>query len=114
MSEEYNTISREKYEKLKEKMGIWHEKYKQASEHLENENKLLSKTVKTLKKQLYETEDRFKEKITRLETEKILLEGKILQMEESKKDLQERYNELKQDYRDCQRWNGNNKKNEPI
>lgn len=73
-------------------------------EDLENENKVLSKTVKSLKKQLSEVEEKYKDKIARLEREKILSEGKIQQLEDARKDLHERYNDLKQDFREQQRW----------
>jgi DNA repair exonuclease SbcCD ATPase subunit len=73
-------------------------------EDLENENKNLVKTVRALKKQVTELEEKYKDKIARLEREKLLSEGKIQQLEDARKDLQERYNDLKQDFREQQRW----------
>ena len=71
---------------------------------LENENKNHIKTIKTLKKQLSEIEEKYKDKIAVLEREKLLFEGRIQQLEEARKDLQERYSDLKQDFREQQRW----------
>lgn len=116
-----------KYEKAKEAARAWHhmleikkkenkdlqdelERWKKLSnelpdhstvQELENENKNHIKTIKTLKKQLSETEEKYKDKIALLEREKIWT---IQHLEESKKDLQERYTELKQDFREQQRW----------
>lgn len=73
-------------------------------QELENENKNYIKTIKTLKKQLSEIEEKYKDKIALLEREKLLFEGRIQQLEEARKDLQERYNDLKQDFREQQRW----------
>jgi DNA repair exonuclease SbcCD ATPase subunit len=71
---------------------------------LENENKNLVKTAKALKKQVSESEEKYRDKIAKLEREKLLSEGKIQQLEEARRDLQERYNDLKQDFREQQRW----------
>lgn len=79
-------------------------------EDLENENKNLSKTIRNLKKQLSESDEKYRDKIARLEREKILSEGKIQQLEDARKDLQERYNDLKQDFREQQRWGHNRPK----
>lgn len=73
-------------------------------EDLETENKNLSKTIRSLRKQLSEADEKYRDKIARLEREKLLSEGKIQQLEEARKDLQERYNDLKQDFREQQRW----------
>lgn len=123
-----------KYEKAKEAARTWHhmleisekenkdlraevERWKKLSDELpdnltvqelENENKNYLKTIKSLKKQLSETEEKYKDKITKLEREKLLSEGHIQRLEEAKKDLQERYNELKQDFREQQRWRKEN------
>lgn len=124
------SVSRERYEKAKEAAKIWHtmlckvqedndnfqvelEKWKKLCselpdkvilEELESSNKNLSKLVKSLKKQLLDNEENYKNKIANLEREKLLYEGRIQQLEETRKDLQERYNELKQDFREQQRW----------
>lgn len=98
------------------KLQIESERWKKLSEQLpdpnlvedlETENKNLSKMVKSLKKQLCEVEEKYKDKIARLEREKILSEGKIQQLEDARKDLHERYNDLKQDFREQQRWGHN-------
>jgi archaellum component FlaC len=119
-----------KYEKAKEAARAWHhmleikkkenkelqaelERWKKLSnelpdhstvQDLENENKNHIKTIKTLKKQLSEIEEKYKDKIALLEREKLLAEGRIQQLEEARKDLQERYSDLKQDFREQQRW----------
>lgn len=116
-----------KYEKAKEAARAWHhmleikkkenkdlqdelERWKKLSnelpdhstvQELENENKNHIKTIKTLKKQLSEIEEKYKDKIALLEREKLWT---IQHLEESKKDLQERYSDLKQDFREQQRW----------
>lgn len=79
-------------------------------EDLKNENRNLCKTIKNLKKQLSEMDEKYKGKIAGLEREKLLSEGKIQQLEDTRKDLQERYNDLKQDFREQQRW-GRTKEN---
>jgi DNA repair exonuclease SbcCD ATPase subunit len=123
-----------KYEKAKESARTWYLLFQEAKENLENaENEIRKlrsdverwkklseqlpdpsivqdleqenrKIIKSLKKQLYETEEKYKDKVAKLEREKILYEGKNQQLEEARKDLQERYSELKQDYREQQRW----------
>lgn len=124
------SVSREKYEKAKDAATIWHEKYTEALknaeyyqseterwkgmvsqlpdtqtvEDLEAENRKLSKNLRQTTKQLHDVEEKYSDKIARLEREKLLAEGKIQQLEEARKDLQERYNDLKQDYREQQRW----------
>lgn len=79
---------------------------------LENQNKNLSKTIRNLNKQLLETEEKYKDKIVKLEREKLLSDGKIQQLEDARKDLQERYNDLKQDFREQQRWGHNHNRKE--
>lgn len=69
-------------------------------DEIENENRAHLKTIKSLKKQLNETEEKYKDKISKLEREKLLYEGRIQQLEEARKDLQDRYCELKQDMRE--------------
>ena len=119
-----------KYEKAKEAARTWHhmlelsqkenkelrdelERWKKLSDELpdnltvqelENENKNHIKTIKSLKKLLSETEEKYKDKIAKLEREKLLSDGHIQRLEEARKDLQERYNDLKQDFREQQRW----------
>lgn len=70
---------------------------------IEEENKELHRTIKSLKKQLKESEEKFKDKIAVLERDKILSDGKIQQLEESRRDLQERYRDLREDYRETTR-----------
>lgn len=67
---------------------------------LEIQNRRYVKTIKELKKQLYESEEKYKDKISVLEREKLLHEGRIQQLEEARKDLQDRYSELRQDMRE--------------
>ncbi len=115
-----------KYEKAKNAARSWYNMYMETKEELEkinNENTKLQAEIqrwkklsedlpdpeleseyKTLKKQFSESEEKYKDKIARLEREKILSEGKIQQLEEARKDLQERYSELKQDFREQQKW----------
>lgn len=69
-------------------------------DELELDNRKHLKTIKELKKQLYETEEKYKDKISVLEREKLLHEGRIQQLEEARKDLQDRYSELRQDMRE--------------
>jgi hypothetical protein len=56
-------------------------------------------------------EEKYKDKIAILEREKLLSDGKIQQLEEARKDLYERYNDLKQDFREQQRWGHSRKEN---
>ena len=70
------------------------------NEQLENDLKTHHKEFKLLKKQINELKD----KIVSLERDNLLKEGKIQQLDETKKDLQERYNDLKQDFREQQKW----------
>lgn len=124
MSSRY--VNREKYQVAKDAATTWHEKLIESkkinSEQLEKITNLEKEVLrwKNLSEQLPDPEDvrtnrhkmkkqleQYKDKIANLERDKLLLEGKIQQLEESKKDLKERYNELKQDYRDSQKWNRN-------
>jgi len=96
------SVSREKYEKLKDIIQEWSEKY----EHLEAEyeaelecQKETKKTIKTLKKELEDSRTKYEKKICDLERDKILAESKLQQIEESRKDLKERYTELKEEYK---------------
>lgn len=72
-------------------------------EELENDNKGFRHEIRTLKKNLTETEKKYSVIITKLERDKMLSDGRIQQLEETKKDLKERYADLKQDYRELQR-----------
>jgi predicted nuclease with TOPRIM domain len=80
MSEKYVSVS--KYRKAKDALHEWHRLY---TEQLEKNADLPNK-------------------IANLERDKILLEGRVQQLEDSCKDWKERYTELKQDYRDMQKW----------
>ena len=69
-------------------------------EEIESENRNYLKTIKSLKKQLSDTDEKYKDKIAQLEREKLLYEGRVHQLEEARKDLQDRYTELRQDMRE--------------
>lgn len=129
MSTERDYVHRDKYERAKEAVIAWKEKYDEAQikiglletdvarwkgmseqlpdphlvEQLETENRELFRTVRTLKKQINEIEEKYKDKIASLEREKLLADGKVQQLEEAKQDLLERYKDLKQDFREQQR-----------
>lgn len=83
MSEKYVSVS--KYRKAKDALNEWHRLYTEQLEKNANSGDLLNK-------------------IANLERDKILLEGRISQLEDSCKDWKERYTELKQDYREMQKW----------
>jgi predicted nucleic acid-binding Zn-ribbon protein len=121
----YNKLSQSKMDNIQlidevKRLGTECERWKKLSEQLpdpniveelQNENKTLSKTVRSLKKQVGEMEEKYKDKIAILEREKLLSDGKIQQLEEARKDLYERYNDLKQDFREQQRWGHSRKEN---
>lgn len=113
----------DKYEKAKEAARKWHallEESKAENERLkqevltwkrlceslpdEEEVKDLNRTIKNLKKELRDSYDKHSQKIALLEREKILLEGKVQQLDDTNRDLRERYADLKQDYREQQKW----------
>ena len=71
---------------------------------LENEIKILRKENKLLKRENTELYEKDKNKISQLERDIILKDGKIQRLEEAKKDMKDRYIELKEDFRECQRW----------
>lgn len=73
-------------------------------DELENENKTFRKEIRFLKKENKELCEKDKNKISQLERDIMLKDGKIQRLEEAKKDLQDRYNELKEDFREHQRW----------
>lgn len=111
------SVSRDKYERAKEAARAWHNELiklqdeQQKYTHLEEENKSLAQTIRELKRELSdrdkaasETEQKYKDKIASLERDRLLFEGRIQQLEEARRDLQERYNELKQDFREHQKW----------
>jgi chromosome segregation ATPase len=74
-------------------------------DELENENKSFRKEIRLLKRDNKELVEKNINKISQLERDILLKDGKIQRLEEGKKDLKERYNELKEDYREQQRWN---------
>lgn len=73
-------------------------------EELEAESKQHRREIRKLKKENHDIEDKYKDRIAKLERERLLSDGRIQQLEEARKDLRERYNDLKQDYREQQRW----------
>lgn len=118
------SVSRQKYEKVKDAAVYWNESYttarneiktlvkevakwKKCSENLPDQSTVdeLESIVRSHKKERRELEEKFRDRIYKLEREKLLLEGKNQQLEEAKTDLKERYTELKEDYREQQRWN---------
>jgi chromosome segregation ATPase len=70
---------------------------------LEENNKDLSKSVKTLKKRLSDLERVHQDEVAKMQRDRIILDGKIQHLEESCKQKQERYEELRDDYRYSQR-----------
>jgi phage shock protein A len=74
-------------------------------DELENENKSFRKEIRLLKRDNKDLVEKNINKISQLERDILLKDGKIQRLEEGKKDLKERYNELKEDYREQQRWN---------
>lgn len=113
----------DKYERAKEAARKWHAlleetreenarlleevvKWKKICENLPDEEEIkdLNRTVKILKKENRDLEEKYSQKNAVLEREKILLEGRVQQLEEANRDLRERYADLKQDYREQQKW----------
>ena len=74
-------------------------------DELENENKSFRKEIRTLKRENKDIDEKNKTKISQMERDILLKDGKIQRLEETKKDMKERYNELKDDFREQQRWN---------
>jgi hypothetical protein len=74
-------------------------------DELENENKSFRKEIRLLKRDNKDLVEKNINKISQLERDILLKDGKIQRLEEGNKDLKERYNELKEDYREQQRWN---------
>uniref|UniRef100_A0A6C0EM78 Uncharacterized protein n=1 Tax=viral metagenome TaxID=1070528 RepID=A0A6C0EM78_9ZZZZ len=129
MSTRSESYLRHKYERAKEAATTWYQKYQDLqeqidelkeenrdlkrekeerpdedfTEELEAENKQLRHEVRKLRKDLHDCKDR----VAKLDRERLLSDGKIQQLEDAKKDLRERYNDLKQDFRESQRWNRN-------
>lgn len=103
-------VCKEEISKLKTEVNRWKKLSEELPdselvEELESENKQHRREIRKLKKELHDMDDRYKDKIAKLEREKLLSDGKIQQLEEARKDMKERYNDLKQDYRESQRWN---------
>lgn len=73
-------------------------------DELENENKTFRKEIRILKRDNKELCEKDKNKISQLERDIMLKDGKIQRLEEAKKDLKDRYIELKEDFREHQRW----------
>lgn len=102
--EEKNTILRKENESIKRKIK---DRLPDADllEELEGENKNFRKEIRGLKRVNKELSDKYQSRISQLERDILLKDGKIQRLEEAKKDLKERYNELKEDFREQQRWN---------
>jgi chromosome segregation ATPase len=73
-------------------------------DELENENKTFRKDIRRLNRQNKESTEKDKNKISQLERDILLKDGKIQRLEEANKDLKDRYTELKEDFREQQRW----------
>jgi len=76
-------------------------------DELESENKNFRKELRNLRRQMKVNEEKYKNRIAQLDRDILLKDGKIQRLEEARKDLKERYTELKEDYREQQRWNRN-------
>lgn len=74
-------------------------------DELENENKVFRKEIRSLKRKIKELNEKNRGKLSQMERDILLKDGKIQRLEEARKDLKERYNELKEDFREQQRWN---------
>lgn len=128
------TVSRTKYEDIKYKAQKWLEESERLKEIIENleynnqelkdeidelkenipdknlidelesEIQSLKKTIKHLSKNKKLLEATNREKIYKIEREMLLKDSKIQRLEEAKKELKDRYNELRDDYREEQRW----------
>lgn len=96
-------VSREKYEKAKYAFKLWHDKAKEQESDIDN-LKILLKTNEEKNRLLNEEIIELKNKLADLLKEKIIYEGRIQQQQEFCNDLRERYNELKQDFREYQKW----------
>jgi len=83
-----NSVSRKKYDKLKDKLRLY---------VIENE-RLKSQLGSDYQKEMEE----LRLTISKQERELILKDGRIQQLQEAKKDMKERYDELKEDLRNCQ------------
>jgi chromosome segregation ATPase len=73
-------------------------------DELETENKAFRKEIRILKRENKELSETNKTKIVQLERDILLKDGKIQRLDETKKDLKDRYTELKEDFREHQRW----------
>lgn len=110
-SRKEKSVSRDKYERLKKKAYEWQEsaqRYKQTITALEEELSDLAEEEKNGRKALKKIKDEettLLEKMSKMERDIILKDGKIQQLEDAKNDLSERYKELKEDFRESQRWN---------
>jgi len=102
--EEKNTILLEENEYLTRKLK---DRLPDADllEELEDENKNFRKEIRGLKRDNKELSDKYQSIISQLERDILLKDGKIQRLDEATKDLKERYNELKEDFREQQRWN---------
>ena len=119
-----STVSRKKYQDLKHRAQQWIDK----CEKLEYENQELKdqisdlkndypemdeieeelnsnrKTIKTLIREKKLIVEKSRDSLSKLEREILLKDSQIHRMEDAKKDLKDRYNELKEDFREQQRW----------
>lgn len=73
-------------------------------DELENENKSFRKEIRVLKRDNKDLSEKYKNKISQMDRDILLKDGKIQRLEEAKKDLKDRYSELKEDFREQQRW----------
>ena len=100
-------VSRDKYEKLKYKAQEWRDRAEEFEELSKNQKRIidsLKQKIEQFESRLNNT-NKLKDRIATLERDNILKDGKIQQLSEARDDLKERYRELKDDYREQQRWN---------
>ena len=124
-----SSVSRRRYDSLKNKAEKWMQKSDALKERLtrvedecntlrmayekecENKSGENDETVRLLKEEVSKLRDRLsqlpelQDQIARLQRDMLLKDGKIQQLEDSKQDLKERYMELREEHREYKRWN---------
>ena len=113
-SSKFDFVKREKYDTLKNKALRWKEKcddndiiilkLEEDIEKLKTECEKLKVSVKNISNEKHELVQKHKDYITKVERDIILKDGKIQRLEDDRKDTKERYKELKEDFREQQRW----------
>jgi len=107
-------VKREKYDILKNKALKWKQKCEDNDiiilkieddiEKIKDECEKLKVSVKNISTEKHELIQKHKDYITNIERDIILKDGKIQRLEDDKTDTKERYKELKDDFREQQRW----------